>query len=147
MTMVNVLKLAPAATVALALLAGQPPAYDEPLRPQFHFTPARNFMNDPNGLVFYKGEYHLFYQHNPVGPKWGHMSWGHAVSRDLLHWEHLPVALAEENGIMIFSGSAVVDRNNTSGFCRASDGDPSCLMAIYAGHTKDRQTQNLAYSN
>jgi sucrose-6-phosphate hydrolase SacC (GH32 family) len=127
--------------------SGPPQAYKEALRPQFHFTPAQNFMNDPNGLVYYKGEYHLFYQHNPQGPKWGHMSWGHAVSRDLLHWEHLPVALSEENGIMIFSGSAVVDRNNSSGFCRPSDGDPSCLVAIYAGHTKDRQTQNLAYSN
>jgi sucrose-6-phosphate hydrolase SacC (GH32 family) len=121
--------------------------YRQPLRPQFHFTPARNFMNDPNGLVFYKGEYHLFYQHNPFGPKWGHMSWGHAISRDLLHWEHLPVALAEENGIMIFSGSAVVDHRNSSGFCRPSGGDPSCLVAIYAGHTDQRQTQNLAYSN
>lgn len=130
------------------LPASSPPQdYKEPLRPQFHFTPARNFMNDPNGLVYYKGEYHLFYQHNPQGPKWGHMSWGHAVSRDLLHWEHLPVALAEENGIMIFSGSAVVDRKNSSGFCTPSGGDPSCLVAIYAGHTKERQTQNLAFSN
>src|SRR4030095_8756999 len=90
--------------------------YREPWRPQFHFTPATNWMNDPNGLVFYDGEYHLFYQYNPFGDKWGHMSWGHAVSRDLVRWEHLPVALYEENGVMIFSGSAVVDWKNTSGF-------------------------------
>ena len=119
----------------------------EALRPRFHFTPSRNFMNDPNGLVFYKGEYHLFYQHNPFGQTWGHMSWGHAVSRDLLHWEHLPVALHEENGVMIFSGSAVVDWNNTSGFCQPTGDDRSCLIAIYTGHTATRQTQNLAYSN
>src|SRR6266511_1679052 len=90
--------------------------YREPFRPQFHFTPARNWMNDPNGLVFYDGGCHLFYQYNPFGDKWGHMSWGHAVSRDLVRWEHLPLALAEENGVMIFSGSAVVDWSNTSGF-------------------------------
>ena len=118
------------------------PAYDEPLRPQFHFTPARNFMNDPNGLVFFDGEYHLFYQHNPFGTTWGHMSWGHAVSRDLLHWEHLPVALPEDDGTMIFSGSVVVDRN-TSGLCGPGG---SCLVAIYTGHRPDRQTQNLASS-
>ena len=95
---------------------------DEPLRPRFHFTPARNFMNDPNGLVFYKGEYHLFYQHNPFGETWGHMSWGHAVSPDMLHWQHLPVALREEQGVMIFSGSVVVDWHNSSGFCEAQGG-------------------------
>jgi fructan beta-fructosidase len=117
---------------------------DEPLRPRYHFTPSRNFMNDPNGLVFLDGEYHLFYQHNPQGEKWGHMSWGHAVSRDLLHWEHLPLALAEENGIMIFSGSAVADPDNTSGLCGAAPA--SCLIAIYTGHTEKRQTQNLAVS-
>ncbi len=118
---------------------------DHPLRPQFHFTPAKNFMNDPNGLVFLDGEYHLFYQHNPEGDRWGHMSWGHAVSRDLLRWEHLPLAMREEGGIMIFSGSAVVDRANTSGLCGAS-GD-ACLIAIYTGHTEKRQTQNLAFSH
>ena len=98
------------------------PAQPEPFRPQFHFSPERNWMNDPNGMVFYAGEWHLFYQYNPSGDKWGHMSWGHAVSRDLVHWEQLPLALAEEDGIMIFSGSAVVDWKNTSGFGR--NGEP-----------------------
>ena len=121
-------------------------AYDEPLRPRIHFSPPRNFMNDPNGLVFYQGEYHLFYQYNPQGATWGHMSWGHAVSRDLLHWEHLPLALAEEGGVMIFSGSVVVDHANTSGLCRAQGTDRSCLVAIYTGHGLGKQTQNLAVS-
>lgn len=115
----------------------------DPFRPAYHFTPAKNWMNDPNGTVYYRGEYHLFYQHDPFGNTWGHMSWGHAVSSDLLHWKHLPVALAEEDGIMIFSGSVVVDHNNSSGFC--SQG--SCLVAIYTGHRKGNQNQSLAYSN
>lgn len=121
-------------------------SYDEPFRPQFHFTPAKNWMNDPNGMVFYKGEYHLFYQHNPFGDKWGHMSWGHAISRDLMHWKHLPVAIPEENDVMIFSGSAVVDWKNTSGF--GKDGEPP-LIAIYTGHhtKKPLQNQHIAYSN
>lgn len=136
-----------ACVLVLALLpAGRAPEYDEPLRPRFHFTPARNFMNDPNGLVFYKGEYHLFYQHNPFGEKWGHMSWGHAVSTDLLHWQHLPVALREEDGVMIFSGSAVVDRQNSSGLCTPAGEDRSCLVAIYTGHGRGKQTQNIAAS-
>ncbi|MBI3414204.1 MAG: glycoside hydrolase family 32 protein [Verrucomicrobia bacterium] len=120
--------------------------YREPFRPQFHFTPERNWMNDPNGMVFYDGEYHLFYQHNPFGDKWGHMSWGHAVSRDLFHWEHLPLALAEENGVMVFSGSAIVDWKNSSGF--GKNGKPP-LVAIYTGHytTKPLQNQHIAYSN
>lgn len=123
-------------------------AYTETFRPQFHFSPSKNWMNDPNGLVFYKGEYHLFYQYNPFGDLWGHMSWGHAVSRDLVHWEHLPLALAEENGVMIFSGSAVVDRENSSGLCRNSDPrDKSCLIAIYTGRTETSQTQHIAFSN
>ena len=118
-------------------------SYREPLRPQYHFSPAKNWTNDPNGLVFYKGEYHIFYQYNPFGDKWGHMSWGHAVSRDMVHWQHLPVALAEENGVMIFSGSVVVDPN-TSGLCT---GAPDCLVAIYTGHTAARQSQHIAVSN
>ena len=124
--------------------------YREPYRPQFHFSPRQNWTNDPNGLVWFDGEYHLFYQYNPSGDTWGHMSWGHAVSPDLVHWEELPVALAEEDGIMIFTGSTVVDEHNTSGFCLA--GKP-CMVAVYTGHTpragngKPLQTQNLAYSN
>jgi sucrose-6-phosphate hydrolase SacC (GH32 family) len=119
-------------------------------RPQFHFSPGRNWTNDPNGLVWFDGEYHLFFQYNPFGGTWGHMSWGHAVSRDLVHWEELPVALAEENGVMIFTGSTVVDERNTSGFCA---GGKPCMVAIYTGHTpraasgKPLETQNLAYSN
>jgi sucrose-6-phosphate hydrolase SacC (GH32 family) len=133
--------LAFAAVLALSA-AWATQRFDEPLRPQVHFTPPSNFMNDPNGLVYFDGEYHLFYQHNPFGDRWGHMSWGHAVSRDMLHWEHLPVALREEDGIMIFSGSAVVDWKDSSGLC----GGRPCLVAIYTGHTKERQTQNLAFS-
>lgn len=118
--------------------------YQEPLRPAYHFTPELNWMNDPNGLVYYGGEYHLFYQHNPLGNEWGHMSWGHAVSKDLLHWEHLPIALRDEYGVMMFSGSAVVDTRNSSGFATA---DRSPLVAIFTGHSQDRQTQDLAFSN
>lgn len=102
-------------------------------------------MNDPNGLVYLDGEYHLFYQYNPHGDTWGHMSWGHAVSRDLVHWQHLPLALAEEPGLMIFSGSAVVDGRNTSGLGGA--GAPP-LCALFTGHHTERplQNQHLAYS-
>ncbi|WP_240512068.1 glycoside hydrolase family 32 protein [Paludifilum halophilum] len=115
--------------------------YNEPYRPQYHFTPQKNWMNDPNGLVYYNGEYHLFYQYNPYGDKWGHMSWGHAVSKDLIHWEHLPVALKEDELGMIFSGSAVVDQHDTSGFFDGKSG----MVAIYtsAGET---QQQSIAYS-
>ena len=119
--------------------------YDQPLRPQVHFSPQRNWTNDPNGLVFFEGEYHLFFQYNPMGDQWGHMSWGHAVSPDLLHWTELPVALPEHNGEMIFTGSVVVDEHNTSGFCDA--GTP-CLVAVYTSHREhpQYQAQSLAYS-
>ena len=118
----------------------------EPFRAQDHFTPEKNWMNDPNGLVFYEGEYHLFYQYNPAGDKWGHMSWGHAVSPDMVHWTHLPLALPEADNVMIFSGSAVVDWKNSSGF--GKDGKPP-LVAVYTGfRTTDRvQFQCIAYSN
>ncbi|MCS7468483.1 glycoside hydrolase family 32 protein [Stieleria sp. ICT_E10.1] len=116
----------------------------EPLRPQYHFSPEINWMNDPNGLVFHDGEYHLFYQYNPAGNSWGHMSWGHAVSADLTHWEHLPLAIPEADGIMAFSGCCVVDHHNSSGFGR---GDQPAMVAIYTGHGHGKQVQNLAYSN
>jgi fructan beta-fructosidase len=125
-----------------ALACGQ--AYREPYRPQVHFSPKANWTNDPNGLVYFEGEYHLFFQYNPFGDVWGHMSWGHAVSPDLIHWKELPVALREEDGVMIFTGSVVVDRANTSGFC---DGGKPCMVAIYTGHKPKLQTQNLAFSN
>ena len=112
-------------------------------RPRYHFTPSKNFMNDPNGLVYYDGEYHLFYQHNSYGNVWGHMSWGHAVSTDLIHWEHLPVALHEDDNGMIFSGSALVDWQNTSGF--GNENNPP-LIAIYTSHSETEQTQSIANS-
>jgi len=147
----NLPRLSPLlAAVAFAFLAAAPPSnqFREPYRLQFHFSPPKNWTNDPNGLVYYKGEYHLFFQYNPFGTQWGHMSWGHAVSADLVHWKPLPVAIPEENGIMIFSGSAVVDAHNSSGLCKSDEPkDPSCLIAIYAGHTDTLQTQNIAFSN
>jgi fructan beta-fructosidase len=122
------------------------PVYAEAYRPQFHFTPQRHWMNDPNGLVQVDGTYHLYYQYNPFGDTWGHMSWGHATSTDRVHWHEQPLALAEENGVMIFSGSIVVDAANTSGF--GKDGKPP-LVAAYTGYRVDdkRQAQYIAYSN
>jgi fructan beta-fructosidase len=116
--------------------------YSEPYRPQYHFSPPQNFMNDANGMVYFQGEYHLFYQHNPQGNVWGHMSWGHAVSPDMVHWKNLPVAIPEAPDYMIFSGSAIVDSNNSSGLC----GKRPCLLAIYTAHKEGWQRQNLAYS-
>ncbi|MGB2623662.1 MAG: glycoside hydrolase family 32 protein [Candidatus Acidiferrum sp.] len=135
--------------LASAFAALPQKTFDEPWRPQYHFTPPKNFMNDPNGLVYYKGEYHLFYQFNPEGTEWGHMSWGHAVSTDMLHWKNLPVAIPEEPGkYMIYSGSAVVDWRNSSGLCvGGGPQDPSCLIAIYTAAGTNSQKQNLAFSN
>jgi fructan beta-fructosidase len=128
----------------LAEYRQSPEYYRELYRPQFHFTPEINWMNDPNGLVYFEGEWHLLYQYNPFGNVWGHMSWGHAVSKDLVHWEHLPLALPEEDGTMIFSGCVVVDKKNSSGF---GEGSKPPLVAIYTGHRSDNQSQCLAYSN
>ena len=136
--------LAAIATIA-SLHAQDKPLYDEPWRPQYHFTPARNWMNDPNGLVYLDSTYHLFYQHNPFGNQWGHMSWGHAVSTDLVHWTHLPVAIPEQKDYMIFSGSVIVDEKNTTGFLK-EEGSPA-LVAIFTAHQEGKnQSQALAYS-
>ncbi|HEX5025676.1 MAG TPA: glycoside hydrolase family 32 protein [Agriterribacter sp.] len=121
--------------------------YDEPYRPQFHFTAEKNWLNDPNGLVYYKGEYHLFYQYNPYGRNWGNMHWGHATSEDMLHWKHQPLAIYPLKGTPdhyecpAYSGSAVIDWNNTSGLQK---GDEKTIVAIY---TARRCGQRIVYSN
>jgi fructan beta-fructosidase len=125
--------------------------YQEQYRPQFHFSPRRGWMNDPNGLVYYQGEYHLFFQHNPYGVAWGNMHWGHAVSPDLLHWRELPEALYPDARGTIFSGSGVVDWHNTAGL---QSGPLPALVFFYtaAGNLTPSSkgqpfTQCLAYSN
>ncbi|MFO3787537.1 glycoside hydrolase family 32 protein [Bacillus mojavensis] len=131
-------------TMALPVSAADSSYYDEDYRPQYHFTPEANWMNDPNGMVYYAGEYHLFYQHHPYGLQWGPMHWGHAVSKDLVHWKHLPIALSPDEKGTIFSGSAVVDWNNTSGF---QTGKEKPLVSIYTQDHEDGQVQSIAYSN
>ena len=125
--------------------------YHELYRPQFHFTARTGWLNDPNGLVYYAGEYHLFFQHNPAGNEWANMHWGHAVSTDLLHWRQLPNAITPDRAGTAFSGSAVVDNENTSGL---RSGAESVIAALYtaAGGTSAESagepfTQRLAYSN
>jgi fructan beta-fructosidase len=125
--------------------------YNEKYRPQFHFSPEANWMNDPNGLVFLDGEYHLFYQYYPDNTVWGPMHWGHAVSTDLVHWNHLPVALYPDSLGYIFSGSAVVDSGNTAGF---GTGDIPAIVAVFTYHNQkleasgsdSYQSQGIAYS-
>lgn len=120
-------------------------------RPQIHFTPRAHWMNDPNGLVYYNGVYHLFFQYYPNGSNWGPMHWGHATSRDLMHWKEGPIALYPDSLGYIFSGSAVVDKENTSGF---GVGDRAPLVAIFTQHDTARQNahrhdfenQSIAYS-
>jgi fructan beta-fructosidase len=121
--------------------------YNETYRPQFHFTAKKNWINDPNGLVYFAGEYHLFFQHNPAGINWGNMTWGHAVSPDLVHWEQIQNALEPDEMGTMFSGSAVIDANNSAGFGK------DALVVIYtaAGGTSEASkgkpfTQCLAWS-
>lgn len=128
-----------------------PTPYHEPHRPQFHFSPKENWMNDPNGLVFENGTYHLFFQQNPTAPVAGNIHWGHATSADLVHWQQQPTAIAPDSLGLIFSGSAVLDAQNTSGL--GQPGRPA-LVALYTSHSEkkekqgrqDVENQSLAYS-
>ena len=110
-------------------------------RPSYHFTPLYGWMNDPNGMVYKDGEYHLYFQYNPYGSKWGNMHWGHAVSKDLVHWEHLDPAIARDPVGHIFSGSSVVDKRNTAGYGK------DAIIAIYTNNSVNHdEVQCIAYS-
>ena len=120
-------------------------------RPSLHFSPKKNWMNDPNGMFYYKGKYHLYFQRHPYSNVWGPMHWGHAISKDLISWVEQPIALFPDNLGTIFSGSAVVDHNNTSGF--GTEINPP-IVAIYTNHNSTEanegsikfQNQSIAYS-
>ena len=122
--------------------------YRELHRPQFHFTPKKDWMNDPNGLVFYKGEYHLFFQYTPDSVRHGPNTWGHAVSTDLVRWEQIEHAIEPDEYGWIWSGSAVVDWNNTAGL---KEGDEDTIVAIYTiggfGDPPNPCVQSISYSN
>lgn len=134
-------------TTYISLAEKPEKVFNEIYRPQFHFTPEKNWHNDPNGLIYYSGEYHLFYQYNPFGNEWGYMHWGHAVSTDLVHWEHLPIALFPDNDskdkeiCTAYSGSGIVDNDNLTGLQK---GDEKTILLFY---TSQKCGQRLAYSN
>jgi len=133
-----------------AAAAETEPDYNERLRPQFHFTPKKGWTNDPNGLVFYQGEYHMFFQHNPFDVKWGNMTWGHAVSPDMVHWTQLANALHPDHMGTMFSGSAVVDWSNTAGLEKGADKTIVLIYTAAGGTNPESQgqpyTQCIAYS-
>ena len=139
-----------AAQTAAVAVSGT--AEEQMYRPNFHFTPKKGWMNDPNGMFFANGYYHLFYQHYPDGNTWGPMHWGHAISKDLIKWEELPIALYPDKGKYIFSGSAVVDTHNASGL---GTGKTAPIIAVYTLHdmTKEKEgkidveQQDIAFSN
>ncbi|KAJ5930348.1 exoinulinase InuD [Penicillium verhagenii] len=159
--MATILQALLLACTAFRAVFAQSTAYDELYRPQYHFTPAKDWMNDPNGLLYHDGIYHLFFQYNLGGETWGNISWGHATSRDLTHWEQQPVALLARgypNNVteMFFSGSAVVDNDNTSGFGKNGK---TPLVAMYTSYypyeqvlpsgktvQANQQAQSIAYS-
>lgn len=116
-------------------------ALDEAYRPQYHFSPLEKWLNDPNGMVYYAGEYHLFYQFHPKDTVWGAMHWGHAVSTDLVNWQHLPIALAPDELGYIYSGSAIIDWHNTAGFGKEA------MVAAYTYHNPTHSNQNQAIAS
>jgi len=124
-------------------IVGEDSMYHEQNRPQYHFTTRRGWINDPNGMIFYEGEYHLFYQHNPYEREWENMSWGHAVSKDMVHWQELPTALSPDSMGTMFSGSTVIDYENTAGF---NKGNTPAMVAFFTVDNPEKQVQCMAYS-